>query len=474
MNSSTGAIFTFLGLTLVSISGCIGGGGGDDAGGAGIPTAAFTITRTGNVFLLDASESSDPDGDTLTYHWNWVLGNATETNPKVEVEFPEAVASANGRFAVSLVVRDPNGNAGAKVDRITFGQGTNEPPMAMLGDSTRLVKPGAEVVLDGSESHDPDGDDLNYEWIFGPLGSFDPTKRPPQDPCLQSSAAGVAFSTGCLELGEALDVSFTESGVYNYNSAKAPWVRGRITVDAESPSTSQLIEISNFGFSPRVVTLGAGSTVTFVNKDPFDHTATLEDYTPGGSAGTNDPSFRRNLDEGKYVARLIVTDINGERDSRTWGLEATADAPANPDVRTFSNNEVDPLLQGQSVEGLFYNVSYDYDVVAVLTWADPAAGTMAATFKVFKHEENKEPAEREDCAASQGGMDEVNSAQLTCRLYGTVDYEFRIEATQGILTEWELEVTGTPYSFPDFGDSCVAHHHEGEEPDDDDGHGDEC
>jgi len=111
---------------------------------------------------LDGSGSYDPDGDTLTYLWNWTVGNqarqASGVNPLIQLPV--------GQHVISLVVHD--GQVYSTVDRVTItvSQG-NRAPVANAGpDQTVTASAGGltNVRLNGSGSSDPDGDPLTYLW----------------------------------------------------------------------------------------------------------------------------------------------------------------------------------------------------------------------------------------------------------------------------------------------------------------------
>jgi pimeloyl-ACP methyl ester carboxylesterase len=56
----------------------------------------------GTAVVLDGSASSDPDGDDLTYSWEWPTGSATGVNPTVSLPL--------GTYCITLTVGDPSGH----------------------------------------------------------------------------------------------------------------------------------------------------------------------------------------------------------------------------------------------------------------------------------------------------------------------------------------------------------------------------
>ena len=92
------------------------------------PTAAIAASPTivarndGNntVVTLDGTGSTDPNGDTLTYQWTAASGtfvnNTTPTDSISQVTFP-----GTAPYAVTLTVRDPDGNSDTATTTIALG-----------------------------------------------------------------------------------------------------------------------------------------------------------------------------------------------------------------------------------------------------------------------------------------------------------------------------------------------------------------
>ena len=92
------------------------------------PTAVISASPTivprndGNntVVTLDGSGSTDPNGDSLTYQWTAANGTfvngTTPSDTIAQVTFP-----GTAPYAVTLTVRDPDGNSDVATTTIALG-----------------------------------------------------------------------------------------------------------------------------------------------------------------------------------------------------------------------------------------------------------------------------------------------------------------------------------------------------------------
>ena len=112
-----------------------------------------------SLVIFDAGASFDPDGDGLTYTWDFGDG-ATATGAQVAHTF-----ASGGSFPVIVTVSDGTGLANGS-DRDALTVTINNAPVAVAGENQRLCT-GDILVLDGSKSSDPDGGVLKYAWDFG-------------------------------------------------------------------------------------------------------------------------------------------------------------------------------------------------------------------------------------------------------------------------------------------------------------------
>ncbi len=145
-----------LGLPLALLTACGGGGGKDDDtdGPNAAPTAAFTASATtveaGNALTFDASGSSDPDGDTLTYSWSFGASGRGGTQRIAHV------FSSVGSQTVKLTVSDGRGGTNEVTQTVAVTAGPS--PVGSASATVRVLSPsgvpivGASVRLIGGAS----------------------------------------------------------------------------------------------------------------------------------------------------------------------------------------------------------------------------------------------------------------------------------------------------------------------------------
>lgn len=113
---------------------------------------------------LDGSQSSDADGDPLTFQWTFVSGPAgsTATLSDPTAVRPTFLVDRPGTYVVKLIVND--GLTDSAPDTVQIGT-ANSRPVAYAGPD-QTVHVGGLVWLDGAASSDVDGDPLTYGWAF--------------------------------------------------------------------------------------------------------------------------------------------------------------------------------------------------------------------------------------------------------------------------------------------------------------------
>jgi hypothetical protein len=227
------------------------------------PVADAGQTETfpeGATAFLDASNSYDPEGDTLTYAWIQIDGvpvsltPVTPDNKQMSFVAPD-VGASGGVLHFQLIVTDSHGassTASVEVD-ITY---VNQPPAANAGND-QGPNEGDTVNLSGSGS-DPDNNPLTFAWSqsSGPSVTITP------DPVDSSKATFTAPQVFCA--GDVVVMTLTVDDGY-----------GGVTTDDVN------INVANDNSAP---TADAGGNQDVHEFDP------VELHGSGGDADTEEVS----------------------------------------------------------------------------------------------------------------------------------------------------------------------------------------
>jgi hypothetical protein len=140
---------------------------------------------------LDGSASYDPDHDELSYQWTQALGPTVVLEGAASTVASFVVPELGGTdatFVFRLIVND--GMIDSAPDTVSvFSRAINDPPVASAGPH-QTVLCGDLVFLDGSGSHDPEGQPLTLFWrqeeglpvVLSDTGSPSPWFRAPSEP----------------------------------------------------------------------------------------------------------------------------------------------------------------------------------------------------------------------------------------------------------------------------------------------------
>ncbi len=101
---------------------------------------------------LDGSGSSDIDGETLTYAWDF-----GDLSPTGTVEMPSHTYTATGTYTVSLVVNDGTVNSAATTTTVEVGVAVNTAPVAVEDFATVLRNSAAAFINLTDNDSDADG-----------------------------------------------------------------------------------------------------------------------------------------------------------------------------------------------------------------------------------------------------------------------------------------------------------------------------
>ena len=124
--------------------------------------------NTGHFVTLNGSKSKDPDGTITSYLWKQIGGPNVTLNgantPIATFTAPKDISSDTDMIFGLTVIDNKNASNTASV-KVTdkYIPPPNQPPISNAGQD-RTVNSGDTVILDGSGSHDPDGNITSYSW----------------------------------------------------------------------------------------------------------------------------------------------------------------------------------------------------------------------------------------------------------------------------------------------------------------------
>ena len=126
-------------------------------------TAASTVLKVNEELTLSAAQSTDADGDTLSFSWQ-VIQKPDNANVKLEqatTQLAKFSASSLGEYHVELTVSD--GKLQGKKQLKLQVTSTNRAPVVSINLNQNSPKQGETINLQGV-GVDPDNDSLRYTW----------------------------------------------------------------------------------------------------------------------------------------------------------------------------------------------------------------------------------------------------------------------------------------------------------------------
>lgn len=274
------------------------------------PAASFSTAgpATEGASMTFAAASSDPDGDALSYAWDFGDGG-TATGVS-----PSHTWADDGSFTVGLTVDDGFGGTDAVQQTVTIANVA--PVLSALPDASLL--PGAAYM---------------------PTGSF-------TDPGADAWTATVDYGEGAGPQPLAVSgKSFSLSHTYNNGGSYTVTVRvddgdggadvATATVDVNAPPaadfayTGDLTEGATLAFD--------ASSSSDPDGDPLSYTWDFGD----GTTGSGVTASHVYADDGTYTARVTVTDAHGLTDVAERTLVVANTAPALSALPDATLNEGD-------------------------------------------------------------------------------------------------------------------------------------
>lgn len=176
------------------------------------PTAAIAVDPTrpdpGETVTLSGVDSTDADGEVVSYTWSLPDGNVTGETVRTSFQ-------TEGEYAVTLTVTDDDGARDSAEETVVVGG--NDPPTARLRLETGEPVAGESVVLDAGDSTDPDGTITTYAWDFDGDGRTDRTTAEPRTDFVPETAGGYAVRVAVID-----DAGASDTATVQFEVAPAP------------------------------------------------------------------------------------------------------------------------------------------------------------------------------------------------------------------------------------------------------------
>src|SRR5436190_8746650 len=281
-----------------------------DPSGNRAPTAKITTPHPpgpipeGTVVGYDATSSSDPDGDSLSYLWNWGVGSARTARSNVAAYYDE------DSYEVILIVTDQHGASDtAEVDETVV----NVAPTILYVVTPAgaiMVGTSSEIRFRVQDAGVKDSVTAQVDWKDGTVSTATLTPHSVL-PAFNASAAHTYATPGSYAVeitARDNDGGVTKLAVDHPISAVGPHANHAPVAHITGPATGSEGEWRAFS--------GAGSTdpdgdslrITCVSDDGLKRFDFGPSY-PGG------PCALRFPDNGTYQVSLIVRDDSGAADT---------------------------------------------------------------------------------------------------------------------------------------------------------------
>ncbi|XP_062393666.1 dyslexia-associated protein KIAA0319 [Sardina pilchardus] len=129
---------------------------------------AQDLTFPVDLVIINGSESTDDDGDMVTYHWEQVAGPSLANGSSADTPVLLLHNLEPGQYTFKLTVTDAQGLADSATASVSVAsQPQDRPPVANAGPDEVITLPLDHLVLRGNQSSD-DQRVTSYLWVLHP------------------------------------------------------------------------------------------------------------------------------------------------------------------------------------------------------------------------------------------------------------------------------------------------------------------
>ncbi|MBJ2130923.1 PKD domain-containing protein [Alteromonas sp. IB21] len=297
-------------------------------------------TFVGTEVEISASGSYDEDGEIVTYQWSVVSPDGNTQVHALNSPTFSFTPDMAGQYEVTLVVTD--NDAGESSDLIVVVvEDDNHPPIAEAGDDQNIIL-GSGVTVNGSDSYDPDGDVISYQWTLEtPTNSTAEITTP--------DLAAITFAPDVrgtyiawLTVTDSAGLTDTDSATILTDTANLPPVA--IIADVHDVEIGSIVELNgSSSYDPENTSI----SFTWVLYAPDGSSAVLSDPISAT------PGFTTDI-EGTYRVTLVVFD--GDLYSETVEVQLTAYIE---NIAPVADAGIDQTVQPGDTVLLDASASYD-------------------------------------------------------------------------------------------------------------------
>jgi len=379
--------------------------------------------EVGELVTFDARCSSDTDGDIISYDWVFDDGS-TATGAVVTHAFATA-----GQRPVQLTVEDDGGETSDITEWISVQAA---PPICLFSIIPASPTVYDIVTFDASDSHDPDGGGLSYNWMFGDGGTAS---------------------------GRVAEYQFMNGGTYTIYLAVQD-------DEGQTSSCEQTLVVEGpaaaFTYSPHNPTTQDGVQFHDQSHDlAGDIVSWSWDFGDEGFSSDQHP-LHTFAEPGTYLVRLTITSDGPGQQSATHSATRTVQVTNAPPNATFSFApelpKVDQMVTFSTAgsgdpDGHIVMFEWDFDGDGVtditgspVTYAFPNVGAQSVRLTVTDDAGNQASATRVVPVQASPPTASFTFAPDAPYTGQTITFDASESAdTDGtiVLYEWDLDADGT-------------------------------